>query len=438
MADETSPKSEPEIVSPTPGPLPSREPRHDPGVIEGEATEIHSAGAAPPEAPEPEPVPEASPEPEPAAAPQPRPSAARPFLAALAGALVGGVAAFAAAWYLDPRAAEFEPAMARLAALEQQANADHAAAAAVDKRLRALEANEAGAAKADALDALAKRVAGLESAAKNDGAQNAEADARAARADAAKALALAAQAGAAPTHSEGPATGTQTDTGAVDARLAKLESDVSGVKPAVADLGAVTDRLAKVEAALAAPKSETRVAPSEEAAGGPAAAAILAIALVERLDAGASYAQEWAALNRLGADGAKLAALKPFADTGAPTPASLRADFLKRAAAVAAAAAPPEQGGVMDRLLDHMSKLVRVHKVGDPAAADPESLTSRITAALAHGDIAAALAAYHRLPEAAQRDAADWAAAAEARQKAGEAALALRATAVDRLAAAKP
>ncbi|MBV8662875.1 MAG: hypothetical protein JO107_07215, partial [Hyphomicrobiales bacterium] len=304
MADETSPKSEPEIVSPTPGPLPSREPRHDPGVIEGEATEIHAAGAAPPETPEtPEPEPEVPPEPEPAAAPQRPASAARPFLAALAGALVGGVAAFAAAWYLDPRASEFEPAMTRLAALERQADAERDAAAAIDKRLRALEANEAGAAKAAALDMLAKRIAGLESAAKNDSAQNAAEEARAARADAAKALALATQAGAAPA----PGAGAAANTGAVDERLAKLESDVSGVKPAVADLGAVTDRLAKVEAALAAPKSETRVAPSEEAAGGPAAAAILAIALVERLDAGAPYAQEWAALNRSGADGAQLA-----------------------------------------------------------------------------------------------------------------------------------
>ncbi|MBV8473870.1 MAG: hypothetical protein JO234_10675, partial [Hyphomicrobiales bacterium] len=99
---------------------------------------------------------------------------------------------------------------------------------------------------------------------------------------------------------------------------------------------------------------------------------------------------------------------------------------------------PPEEGGVVDRLLDHMSKLVKVHKVGDPAAADPDSLTSRIIAALAHGDIAAALEAYRRLPPAAQHAAADWAETAEAREKAAEAALALRAAAVDRLAAAKP
>lgn len=429
MADDTSPKSEPEIVSPTPGPLPSREPRHDPGVIEGEATELHAAPRTPeaeaeaPEAPQPDP------------APAKPPGAGRPFLAALAGALVGSVAAFAAAWFLDPRASEFQPAMAHLSVLERQQSIDKEAAAALDKRLRALESNEAAAAKAATLDALAKRVAGLETAGKNDAAQTALDEARAARADAAKALALAGQAGSAPAPQGGQASAAEAS--ALEARVAKLESDVSALKPAAADLGAIKDRLAKVEAGLAAPKSENRVPPSEEAAGGGATAAILATSLVDRLDAGAPYAQELAALTRLGADGAKLAALKPFADTGAPTLASLRVDFVKRAPTVAAAATPAEEGGVWDRFIDHMRKLVRVHNVGDPAANDPEALTSRIAAALAHGDLAQALEAYRRLPQAAQRDAADWAKAAEAREAAGEAALALRAEAVDRLAATK-
>ncbi|HEY1944497.1 MAG TPA: hypothetical protein VGH40_20480 [Roseiarcus sp.] len=433
MVDETSPKSEPEIVSPTPGPLPSREPRHDPGVIDGEATEIHASQPAPPETDEVTPDAE-----EPAADPAPErpPSAARPFLAALAGALIGGAAAFTAVWFLDPRAGEFEPVMARLAALEHQADADKEGAAALDKRLRALEANEAATAKASTLDALAKRVAGLESAAgKNEAAQTALSEARAARADAAKALALAGQAGARPAPQDGQPSASQAN--ALEARLAKLESEISALEPAAADLGPIKDRLSRVEAALAAPKSETRVSPSEDAAGGGATAAVLATSLVDRLDAGAPYAQELAALTRLGADGAKLAALKPYAESGAPTLASLRADFLKRAPAVAAAATPPEEGGVMDRLIDHMRKLVRVHNVGEPATNDPEALTSRIAAALARGDLAAALEAYRRLPEPAQRAAADWAKSAEARQGAGEAALALRADAVSRLAAAK-
>ncbi len=433
MADDTSPKSEPEIVSPTPGPLPSREPRHDPGVIDGEATEIDAPQPAPPEPGE-----DASDAQERAADPAPpkQPNTARPFLAALAGALIGGAAAFTAVWFLDPRAGEFEPAMTRLAVLERQADADKESAAALDKRLRALEANEAGAAKASTLDALAKRVAGLESAAgKNEAAKTALEEARAARADAAKALALAGQAGAAPAPQGGQPSASEAN--ALEARVAKLESDISALEPAAADLGPIKDRLSKVEAALAAPKSETRVSPSEDAAGGGATAAVLATSLIDRLDAGAPYAQELAALTRLGADSAKLATLKPFAESGAPTLASLRADFLKRAPAVAAAATPAEEGGVMDRLIDHMRKLVRVHNVGEPSVDDPEALTSRIAAALARGDLAAALEAYRRLPEPAQRAAADWAKAAEARQGAGEAALALRADAVSRLAAAK-
>ena len=76
----------------------------------------------------------------------------------------------------------------------------------------------------------------------------------------------------------------------------------------------------------------------------------------------------------------------------------------------------------MDRLLDHMRKLVRVRKVGEVAGDDVEALAPRISAALARGDLAAALEAYSRLPDAARQAGRDWAKAAEARRAAGVAA----------------
>jgi hypothetical protein len=457
MAEDESPKSEPEIVAPAIGPLPNRGSRPDPGVIDGEATEIleaapsaqESAAETAPAAASPAPEPQAPAEesrvhePAPAAEPvadRPRGGAGRPFLAALLGAVAGAALAFAAAWLFDPRAGALDAANARLTELQHGAEAQTEAAGALDKRLRALEANEAAAAKATALDALGRRLAALESAAgKDETAQTALREARAARDEAAKALALAGAtagpSGAAPA----PAGATAAfDASALEARVGKLEADLAALQPAAGELGPLKDRLAKLEAALAAPKSEARVAASESTPGGSAAAAVLAMSLSDRLQAGAPFAEELAALTRLGADGARLAALKPFAPTGAPTVASLAAAYVKLAPAVAAAAAPPsEDGGVVERLLDHMRKLVRVHKIGEAEGDDPEAAASRIGAALTRGDLGAALEAYRRLPEAARQAAGDWAKLAEARQAAGEAALALRAEAVARLATAK-
>jgi hypothetical protein len=431
MADEPSPISEPEIVEPAPGAVPpSREPRHDPGVIEGEATEIHDGPppaplvAEPPSgeepaSPEPAAVPAAD-APAPGIRPGPRwPSL--PFVVAALGALFGAALALAAASLLEPRAGALDAAGRRLAALERGVEGQSAAAADFERRLAALETGAAGLAKTAAGDS-----AKVEAAA---------AEARAARADAAKALSAAGQPAAGPTTGGAPAA---FDASAFEARLGALESEWTGLKAGAADLGSVKDRLDKLESALAAPKSEARVAAAEGAAKrGGAAAAILAISLNERLNAGAPFPGEWAALARLDADGGKMAALKPFADAGAPTVAALAAAFAKLAPSVAAAATPAAEGGAVDRLLDHIRKLVRVRKVGEIAGDDPQALASRVAASLARGDLAAALDAYRRLPDAARQASADWGKAAEARLAAAVAAQSLRADAVARLAAAE-
>jgi len=446
MPDEPSPISEPEFVEPAPGAVapPSRKPRHDPGVIEGEATEIHDGPPAPPiaeaaigepatEAPASEPPSREEPaNPEPAAVPpadaqapgiRPRPRwASLPFVAGALGALFGAALALAAASLVEPHAGALDAAGRRLAALERGVEGQSAAAADFERRLGALETSAAG---------LANTAAG-ESAK----AEAALAEARAARADAAKALALAAGQPA-----TGPTPGGATaafDAGVVEARVGALESELAGLKADEADLGAAKDRLVKLESALAAPKSEARVAAAEVAQDRDGAAeAILAISLNERLNAGAPFAGEWAALARLGADNEKMSALKPFADAGAPTVAALAAAFAKLAPSVVAAATPPAEGGAIDRLLDHIRKLVRVRKVGEVAGDDPQALASRVSASLARGDLAVALDAYRHLPDAARQASADWGKATEARLAAAVAAQSLRADVVARLAAAE-
>jgi len=460
MADETSPKSEPEIVAPAAVP-PSREPRRDPGVIEGEATEIHQAPPAEPtaEAEDEEPATEerateapTNEEPAieetaagpPADAPAPEirlrpPRAGLPFVAGALGALFGAALALAAASLVDPRAGALDAANRRLGALERGAEGQSVANANFDQRLAALEKSAANPDFERRLGALEKSAAGLAKAAagESQAAEAALAEARSARADAAKALALAAATGpsAPPVQNGAPAA---FDAGALEARIAKLEDEWAALQPSGAGLEALDDRLAKVESALAAPKSEARVAAAEVAPDRDGAAeAILAFSLDQRLNAGAPFAAELAALARLGADGGRLSALRPFADSGAPTPAALAASFAKIAPGLAAAAAPPSDEGVIDRLLDHLRKLVRVRRVGEAAGEDAEAVAPRIAAALARGDLAAALDAYKGLPDAARQAGRDWAETAAARQAAGAAAEGLRADAVARLAAAR-
>ena len=437
-------------------------------MIEGEATELPSAGAepSPSEAPEDfvatEP-PQATEPDAPASIPDRAGSGPRErtsghaFVWGISGALLGGAAALFGAWYFEPAAESPDNLTARESALDASVASQSAAAKALDARIGALESAQAGFAKASALDAIDKRIAKLESASIAPGAvAAAEADARAARDDATKALAQAAAAGQAndkpapppPTPPADPRIAELTaDQAALAAKVDKLEVGLGGrIDKLDAALGdrigktetALGDRIGKIEAALAAPKMELRVPPTEVAPKSDfAAQAIAALALEQRLRAGEPFAAEWAALSRLGADNDALAKLKPYSDQGAPTTAALAASFAKIAPDLVPADNPESGDGVVDRMLDHVRKLVRVRAVGEVAGDDPVALVSQIQAALARGQTAAALGLYARLPEAARKAGADWAKTAAARVAADAAAASLRDSAIDRLAAAR-
>jgi hypothetical protein len=288
---------------------------------------------------------------------------------------------------------------------------------------------------------LSGRVAAVETSAQDaksatDVAKTSQSDAEAARSDAAKALALATKTAAAVDQQAGatnsapsPAASPAADTSALEARVQKLESALPASdkpaddKPAV-DLSPLENRLAKVEAALATPKIETRVAPEENHArqGETAAAAVAAEAIAERLAAGSPYPAELSALERVGADAAKVAALKPFAEKGAPTAGALASDFAKVAPDALKAANSKESGGVMDRLMSNMGKVVKITPVGETAGDDPAAIVSQIAASLDRGRIDAAMALWARLPEPSRRASQDWANSAQARLAADAAA----------------
>jgi hypothetical protein len=412
MAKKPTLTPEPEISEPSPV-APVRPAKPDPGVIDGEATEIRDEPAEPPPAPEIDDAP-------------PRPGSIPPGalpLAAIAGglgALIGAAIALIAAFLLDPRAAALDRSRASLATLEHSVETQSIALAALDQRLSVLEKGANGLAKADALEALAGRVGALEATNAGDAAKSALEEARAASAAAAKALDLAGRApppAAANEDNDADALAPRLD--ALEARLAKLEG---------ASTAAKTD----------APKTEARLAPGDSVAPTDAPAiAVLALSLDERFAAGEPFAAELAALAKRGVGADALAALKPFAASGAPTPAAIAASWASVEPRVAAAATPPATSG-WDRLLDHMRALVRIRRVGAPAGADDND--SRLTAigdALAQGNLASALDTFALLPNAARVAGADWVKATAARQSAAAASAALRADALARLTAGK-
>ncbi|HLH51160.1 MAG TPA: hypothetical protein VKV96_17615 [Roseiarcus sp.] len=404
MADDNAQRRlDPEATA-----APNRDRRGEPPIIEGDAATEQSAASAGGEEPQ-----RGSSPPGDSAASADSKARSRSLAGAAIGGLAGAIVAAAALWF-------------------ESGDVD----ALIKQRLAVVDAPIAD---------LTRRVAALEAAAQNaasaaDAAKAAQTDSQAARSDAAKALALASKAAStAEQKKEAPAI-SPTDLSALSERVKKLESAPREPPQSAgtsADIAALQERLGKVEAALAAPKNETRVAPEN----GPGrkdwtGLAVAAEAVAARLAAGAPYAAEESALERLGADPAKIAALKPFAEHGAPTAEALAARFAQAAPHALEAVAPKESGGVIDRLMSNMSRVVKITPVGATPGDDPAALLSQIAAALDRGDIGAAMALWSRLPEPARKASQDWAAAARARLAADAAAQDILNDAMAKLAAA--
>jgi hypothetical protein len=360
-------------------------------------------------------------------APTPAPEPVRPnrrglggLLSGALGGLVAAALAAAAAYYvLAPKFDRAEADASRLAAIEAEAQRNDTAIADLAKRVAGLGENGS----ASAVAAIDKRLETLEKA----------------NADEASRIASATQ--AVQTLS-GNVKDLRADVDAargeipgLAARVAKLES--APPQAPAADLSGVTSRLDKIETQLAAPKSESRVAPEKPGArDNPAAVAIVAASLRDRLNHGLPLQTELDGLERLGVDPASLAPLKAVAG-GAPTDAALAAAFESVRSKVLSAAAPPERAdGIANRFLAHLRGLVQVRNLGSPsdsAGEDPQALASRIEGDCRRGDVNGALAAFAKLPEPSREAGRTWAEAAESRRAADAAVQSIIETAVAQL-----
>jgi hypothetical protein len=362
---------------PTGAPV-NRDARREPEVIEGEiAARTEEGSKSSPDTA----AAETRADPPPAKA-APR-NGARSLVAGAVGGIVVSALGLGAGYSLLTSKADGTDTQNRLGALEAQerqtndalgaeANRESLAVAALEKRISALEAS-AGSSNTTDLD---KRVAALEATSAGNGAAS----------DATQRLAAQAKDLRADVDAE------KSQLPDLSARVAKLESDAPKASAAGPDLTALAARVDKVEGALAAPKSETRVAAEKPAAADNAATiAIIAEVAEERLRSGAGFGPELAALQRLGVDSAALAPLEAVVN-GAPTNGALAASFDAVAPHVLAATSPAETGSVSDRFLAHLHNLVKVRELNETGGDDPQALVSQIEAASRRGDIGAALA----------------------------------------------
>ncbi len=114
---------------------------------------------------------------------------------------------------------------------------------------------------------------------------------------------------------------------------------------------------------------------------------VLAQRVADALRLGSPYAETLSALRANGTDAARLSALEPFAEKGAPTTAALAKSFEPLSAAILRDDRAVA-GSFTDRLLRMADKVVTIRPVDEPGSSDVTSLVARIEQALERGNVA--------------------------------------------------
>jgi len=118
-----------------------------------------------------------------------------------------------------------------------------------------------------------------------------------------------------------------------------------------------------------------------------------------------------------------IAALDPFAASGAPTAAALSSELRAILPALTQAAAPQvRDGSMLDRLQAGASRLVKVRPIDAPAGDDPDLVVQRVDANAQRGSVTGALVELAKLTAPVRAPADAWIAKAQARDAAVKAA----------------
>jgi hypothetical protein len=286
-----------------------------------------------------------------------------------------------------------------------------------------------------AVDALAARVANVESKAAAPQVNNAAIDALSARvasveskaaapavaAPAAPDPALAAQIGAL----EKSVTTLRDELAAAGSQSQQLAATIEAVKsapretPPPPDLSAINERLGKIEAAaktLSAEAAQRNAAPVDD----PQLRRVVAASLLDvSVRAGEPYAAALAAAKPFAANADALKPLDGFAATGVPSTNALNRELL---ALLPKLSPPPENSttgsGIVDRLQAGAARLVRIERTDAVVGNDRNAIVSRVTAAAVRNDIAEARRELKTLAPADRAAAQAWIDKADARDAA--------------------
>jgi hypothetical protein len=337
-------------------------------------------------------------------APKPARERSRPLgtivSSAIVSAIFGAGAAALVVWAMGSPGETAPPAPA------PQAN--NAAVDALAARLANVESKAAApqGSNAAAIDALSARIAGVESKA---------------TAPAGLDPALATQIG---TLQKSVAT-LRDELAAARAQSEKVAAALNDVKsapretPPPPDLSAINERLAKMEAAartLAAEAAQRNAAPVDD----PQLRRVVAASLLDvSVRAGEPYAAALSAAKPFAGNADALKPLDSFAATGIPSTNTLNRELL---ALLPKLSPPPENAttgsGIVDRLQAGAARLVRIERTDAVAGNDRNAIVSRVTAAAMRNDIAEARRELKTLPPADRAAAQAWIDKADARDAA--------------------
>jgi hypothetical protein len=213
---------------------------------------------------------------------------------------------------------------------------------------------------------------------------------------------------------------------AVRAQSEKLAAAVDDVKSApreataVPDLSVIDDRLAQLERATRAQDSEIAQEGKKPADDAPLRRVVVATLLDVSVRQGEPYAATLAAAKSLAENPDALKPLDGFAATGVPSAANLSRELLTLVPKLSPPAAPETAttgSGLVDRLEAGASRLVRIERT-DTVGNDRNAIVARVTAAALRNDANEALRELNTLAPADRAAAQGWIEKADVRDTA--------------------
>jgi len=219
----------------------------------------------------------------------------------------------------------------------------------------------------------------------------------------------------------------------VDQLTSKISADAQQTASLASEVSSLGERLSG---------TETKIADAERNRSRAATLALVVGQLESAIQAAKPYQTQVEALSAMaGGDSADeeaikhaVGALEPGAAAGVPSIAALRQSFEGLANEIVHAARATDGDNLLNRAADNLMRLVTVRPVGDDVRGDTvEARVARAEAALAKGDLAAAVSEVEQLEGRPATIAAPWLEQAKARLDADQAVVQLRAQATDLL-----